>query len=98
MSLSATTNVTRQLPLTLTAQVPARAPLSSCSPRPGRFMSPRPVATFSPTQDEAQAVGVFRLDSGLGARGEEAFQAFVSKSLDRHCKQCNVYGYRWQSA
>lgn len=88
----------RQLPLTLTAQVPARTPFEFVQPKPWQIHVHGSGGDIQAAEDQAQAVGVVGLNAGLGARPKEAFQALVSKSLDRHCRQCNVYGYRWQSA
>ena len=98
MSFSATTNVMRQLPLTLTAQVSGSHAFEFVQPKPRQIHVHGSGGDIQAAEDHAQAVGVFGLNAGLGARPKEAFQAFVSKFLDRHCRQCNVYGYRWQSA
>jgi hypothetical protein len=37
---------------------------------------------------------VFGLNPRLGPGGEEPFESFVPKSLDRHVYQCNLCGYR----
>jgi hypothetical protein len=39
---------------------------------------------------------VFGLNSGFGSGSEEPLDSFVSKSLDRHGYECNLYGYRRQ--
>jgi hypothetical protein len=41
---------------------------------------------------------VLRLNSRLGPGGEEPFDSFVSKPFDRRAYECNLYGYRLQTA
>jgi hypothetical protein len=41
---------------------------------------------------------VFRLNSRFVPGGEELFESFVPKSLDRHAYQCNLRGYSLQLA
>ncbi len=49
-----------------------------------------------PAQDQPETLTVFRLDTRLAARFEEALKAFVLKALDRHGKECNLLGYGMQ--
>ena len=49
-------------------------------------------------EDEAEPVGVLRLNSRLVAGGEEPFDSFVPESFDRHAYKCNLYGYRLRPA
>jgi len=44
-------------------------------------------------EDEAEPVGMLRLNPRLRSCGEEPFDSFVSKSSDRHVSKCNLYGY-----
>lgn len=37
------------------------------------------------------------LNSGLVACSEESLDSFVPKSLDRHSRKCNLYGYKPQA-
>lgn len=49
-------------------------------------------------KDQAKPVGVFRLNPRFRASGEEPFDSFVPKPLDRHSDQRNLCRYRLQSA
>jgi len=49
-------------------------------------------------EDQPQPVRVFRLNSRFVPGGEELFESFVPKSLDRHAYQCNLRGYSLQLA
>lgn len=40
---------------------------------------------------------MFRLNAPSISGGEEAFEPFVPKALDRHTDQCNLYSYMSQS-
>jgi hypothetical protein len=39
---------------------------------------------------------MFRLNSRNRSRGEEPFDSFVSKTLDRYTRKCNLPGYKLQ--
>ena len=48
---------------------------------------------MQPAENQSESVGMLRLDPTLVAGGEEAFEPFVPKALDRHKNKCNLCGY-----
>ena len=48
---------------------------------------------IQPAENQSESVGVLRLDPTFTAGGEEAFEPFVSKALDRHTNKCNLCSY-----
>ena len=76
--------MTRQLPLTRTAQVPRRIALQRMEVETRK---PHLARLFSNTESreyQSQAVDVLDLDAIRGPATEEAFQALVPEPRDRH--------------
>ena len=90
-------NVTRQLPLTLTAQVPFPRALQFMETQAGQIHILRARRGVERAKNQAQSIRMLGLNATFGPGGEELFQSLVPKSLDRHRNQCNVDGYRSQS-
>ena len=78
----------RQFPDTLTAQYPARSPLSGCSPKPGILMSPGPAASSRRARTRstlAVNAGGTRLGSPFSNKRS---RPLVTKATN-HARMCN---------